>query len=555
MKHFPPKKNKSFLLIGFLGFSLGLLASFTFAQQRFSNKMISNALAIIGLDFDKKEIDFMREDLEDQVVTYKNIHNSKLPNATSPALIFNPLPRGFELKKEQTKIQYSDYSSTKMPSSLEDLAFYSIGELAHLIKTQQITSVELTKFYLQRLKKHDAHLHCVITFTEELAMRQARRADQEIKAGKYRGLLHGIPYGAKDLFAVKEYKTTWGATPYQNQVIEMDATIIQKLEESGAVLVAKLTMGALAWGDVWFGGRTRNPWNDKMGSSGSSAGSAAAVAAGLLPFAMGTETLGSIISPATVCGVTGLRPTFGRVSRHGAMALSWSMDKVGPLCRTVEDGAIVLDAIRGADGNDLSVIDAPFNYDANFDWKKLRIGFLKNDFTPSYPFQKQDAKTLEVLREMGVTLVPIALPTLPDIGFILEAEAAAAFDELTRSNLDSTLVRQVRNAWPNVFRKARLIPAVEYINANRLRSQLIDSMHQVMQTVDLYVHPSWASNSLTLANLTGHPSVVLPNGFSKNGTPTSISFTGQLFGEAELLRFAKAYQDKTRHHLEHPRLY
>jgi len=555
MNRFYPKKYRPLYFVVILSFILGMMVSFTIIRPAFTIEVIKNAVSITGLEYDNQEIELMQDDLEDQVKTFQKNWEYNLPNDVPPALVFNPLPQNFQVETEQSHIQFSDYSHMKMPNSLNDLAFYSIGELAHLLKTQQITSVDLTKFFLQRLKQHDSNLHCVINYTEDLAMKKARLADQEIKAGKYRGLLHGIPYGAKDLLAVKNYKTTWGATPFKDQVFDYDATVIQKLDEAGAVLIAKLSMGALAWGDVWYGGQTRNPWNIRTGSSGSSAGSASAVSAGLVPFAIGTETLGSIVSPSTICGTTGLRPTFGRVSKYGAMALSWSMDKIGPIARTVEDCAIVFDAIRGKDKKDASTIEAAFNYDANLDWKELRVGFVKKDFDQSYAFHVQDSMTLSNLEKMGVKLIPIELPDPLDITFILEAEAAAAFDQLTRSHKDSTLVRQMRNAWPNVFRKARLIPAVEYINANRLRSQLINKMAKTMQDVDVYIHPSWASSSLSTTNLTGHPCVVVPNGFTSNEMPSSITFTGQLFGESDLLRIAKAYQDYTKHHLRHPELY
>ncbi|RMI25838.1 MAG: amidase, partial [Calditrichaeota bacterium] len=381
------------------------------------------------------------------------------------------------------------------------------------------------------------------------------RADAEIAAGKYRGPLHGIPYGAKDLLAVKGYPTTWGAAPYKDQFIDKNATVIKRLEEAGAVLVAKLTMGALAWGDVWFGGKTRNPWNLEQGSSGSSAGSASATAAGLVAFAIGTETWGSIVSPSTRCGTTGLRPTYGRVSRNGAMALSWSMDKIGPICRSVEDCALVFNAIYGPDEEDPTLYDLPFNYDASLDIRKLRIGYLKSEFekdTLNKPFN--DA-ALQQLQKMGVELIPIELPDYPvwDISFILDAEAAAAFDQLTRSNRDDLLVRQIKNAWPNVFRMSRFIPAVEYINANRIRTILINRMTEIFKKVDVYVTPSFGTN-LLLTNLTGHPCVVVPNGFKDDGTPVSISFIGNLFGEAETLIVAKRYQDATGFHLKHPEL-
>jgi Asp-tRNA(Asn)/Glu-tRNA(Gln) amidotransferase A subunit family amidase len=443
------------------------------------------------------------------------------------------------------------------PANLDALAFASVGELAELIRTRKITSTQLTKMYLERLKKYGPKLECVVSLTEELALKQAQRADQEIAAGKYRGPLHGIPYGAKDLLATKGYKTTWGSVPYKDQMIGADATVIQKLEAAGAVLVAKLTMGELAWGDVWFGGKTRNPWNLEQGSSGSSAGSASATSAGLVAFAIGTETWGSIVSPSTRCGVTGLRPTYGRVSRAGAMALSWSMDKIGPICRTVEDCAIVFDAIIGSDGIDQTVVDLPFNYHPSLKMSGLRIGYYKSAFEQDTTNQANNDAALAKLRELGVNFIPIELPDYPinDLSFILGAEAAAAFDELTRSGKDDLLVRQIRNAWPNVFRSSRFIPAVEYIQANRVRYLVIQAMEKIMANIDVYVTPSFGGTNLLLTNLTGHPCVVVPNGFDKKGSPTSISFVGRLYDEATTLAVAKSYQDATEFHKKHPSLF
>jgi Asp-tRNA(Asn)/Glu-tRNA(Gln) amidotransferase A subunit family amidase len=343
--------------------------------------------------------------------------------------------------------------------------------------------------------------------------------------------------------------------PYKDQMIGEDATVIKKLEDAGAVLIAKLSMGALAWGDVWFGGKTRNPWDITQGSSGSSAGSAASVSAGLVPFAIGTETYGSIVSPSTVCGTTGLRPTYGRVSRTGAMALSWSMDKIGPICRSAEDLAIVFKAIDGVDGVDQTLYDVPFNYQPTINLKGLKIGYLKKDFDKQYDFHTNDSLTLLKLKELGAELIPIELPAFPvnDLAIMLSAEAGAAFDELTRSNKDDLLVRQIKNAWPNSFRASRFIPAVEYINASRVRTLLIQEMQKLMNTIDLYVSPSWEGDNNLLTNLTGHPCVVLPNGFSDNGTPTSITFTGRLFDEGRLIAFAKLYQDATDFHNQHPK--
>jgi Asp-tRNA(Asn)/Glu-tRNA(Gln) amidotransferase A subunit family amidase len=512
---------------------------------------IKNALKVSALEFTDQEIDSLSEGAENNRKAYQANRQTSIGNEVPPALLFNPLPPGFQISQNQQPVVWSKRSEVKRPDNLEALAFWNVRDLGYLIKSRELTSVELTQLCLERLKKYDDTLHCVISLTEELALEQAQRADEEIAAGKYRGPLHGIPYGAKDLLAVPGYKTTWGATPYKDQTIEETATVIRKLEEAGAVLVAKLTLGALAWGDVWFDGKTRNPWNPEKGSSGSSAGSASAVAAGLVPFAIGTETLGSIVSPSTVCGTTGLRPTFGRVSRHGAMALSWTMDKIGPITRTVEDCALVFNVIRGEDPLDPYTMSADFNYDGNLDVRGLKVGYLKSAFENNYGFKKQDSLLLEKIRAKGIELVPIELPELPQISFILTVEAAAAFDELTRSGRDEEMVRQVRNAWPNVFREARLVPAVEYIQANRLRSILIAQMDEVLKDIDVYLTPSWSGPNLRITNFTGHPQVVFPNGFI-DGEPTSISIVGHLFDEATLLEFSKFVQDLGEWHLQHP---
>ena len=547
---------KRIVIIMIIGLFFSLFKSSLAQESRFTKSDIKSAQKIIGMNFNDSEIDSLQERLTELLNDYNKIWSAELNNSIPPALGFNPIPVGFEPPNKSNNLKISDYSNTKMPENKDDLAFYSVGQLAELIRTKKISSVELTHLFLDRLKKYNPKLECVISLTEELALKQAEKADIEIETGKYRGLLHGIPYGAKDLLATKKYKTTWGATPYKDQIIDQNATVIKKLEDAGAVLVAKLTMGALAWGDVWFGGKTKNPWNIEEGSSGSSAGPASATSAGLVPFAIGTETWGSIVSPSTVCGVSGLRPTYGRVSRTGAMALSWSMDKIGPICRNAEDLAIVFNSIYGQDNIDQSLYDYPFNYSAEIDFQNLKIGYLKSDFDKEYPFHTNDSLTLQKLKSLGADLIPIELPKIPveSISFILSAEAAAAFDELTRSNRDDLLVRQIKNAWPNVFREARFIPAVEYINANRIRYTLIQEMANVMEKVDLYIAPSWVGDNLLLTNLTGHPCVVVPNGFSDEGTPTSISFIGKLFDEGKIIAFAKKFQDSTDFHLKHPKL-
>ena len=542
---------------------LAILSSFALgsfltlkAPEAITTEMVHQASQIFGLTFTEAERDSMLSNLEKARKGYEEVRAIPLSNDVSPALYFNPLPTDFVLDSIKKPFRYSTLMKASLPKNKDELAFYTISELASLLRSKQITSEELTRFFLARLKKYDPQLHCVITLTEDLALAQARRADAEIKAGKYRGLLHGIPYGAKDLLAKKGYKTTWGAGPYKDQTLDMDATVIKKLEEAGAVLCAKLTMGALAMGDVWYGEKTRNPWATQEGSSGSSAGSASSVSAGLLPFAIGTETLGSIVSPSTVCGTTGLRPTYGRVSRHGAMALSWSMDKIGPIARTVEDCALVFNAIYGPDGFDKTIIDAPFNYAPPKSLKGMRMGYLKKAFESNYNNKTNDSLTLEVLKKLGVELVPMQLPDYPlgAMTAIISVEGAAAFDDMTRSNRDDLLVRQTKNAWPNSFRSARFMPAVEYLQANRLRTKLIDDMHEVLKkaNVDVYISPSYGGGNLSATNLTGHPCVVLPNGFTTQGTPTSITFMGQLFQEARVLAVAKAYQDATDFHRKHP---
>ncbi|MGD2244986.1 MAG: amidase [Candidatus Aminicenantes bacterium] len=558
------KKNYGFstvLAITFIAFLFilvfgGAFALYYFKGRKITTSDIASAEKISALHFTAKERKMMLDGVRRNSIRYERLRNTSLENHVPPALLFNPVLPGMEFERKQSPLKYTIPSDVQIPDNFEDLAFYPVTALAQLIKSRTISSTELTQLYLNRLKKFGPRLNCVITLTEELALKQAKRADEEIAAGKYRGPLHGIPWGAKDLLSAKRIKTTWGAMPYKDQVIDEDATVVRRLEEAGAVLVAKLSMGALAMGDVWFGGRTRNPWDPEQGSSGSSAGSAAASAAGLVGFSIGTETLGSIISPSTRCNVTGLRPTFGRVSRYGAMALSWSMDKIGPICRTVEGCALVFHAIFGPDGKDLTIADLPFNWNPSTELKDIRIGYLKKAFERENDDKKNNEAALEVLRGLGVELIPFDLPDFPvyNISFILRVEAAAAFDELTRSNRDDLLVRQTGGAWPNTFRQARLIPAVEYIQANRLRTLLMQEMAQKMEGIDVYIAPRRGGANLLITNLTGHPAVLVPSGHNEKGRPTPISFIGDLFEEAKTLRTAKAFQDAMGFHLKHPDL-
>ncbi len=536
-------------------FCLPILTAAQTDTNLITREAVSEAGKLIGLNFSDAKIDMMLPGLKKQLDNFGSLRKFPLSNSVPPALWFNPIPVSMKFERARKKFRMSPPGKVKLPANLDELAFYSVGELAALIKTRQITSERLVRFYLDRLRKYGPKLECVVTLTEDLALEQARRADAEIAAGKYRGPLHGIPYGAKDLLAVKGVATTWGSAPYTNQVFDFDATVVRRLEDAGAVLLAKTTLGELAMGDTWFGGMTRNPWKVKQGSSGSSAGSCAATAAGLIPFGIGSETLGSIVSPCDRCGVTGLRPTFGRVSRAGAMALSWSMDKLGPICRTVEDCAIVFNAIYGPDGLDQSLYDAPFNYAPKMSLKKARIGYLKGDFARETGERKQhDQAALQKLRELGADLLPVELPNYPlsDISFVLATEGAAAFDELTHSGRDDLMKQQQRDSWPNTFRERRFVPAVEYLQAQRIRCLLIQDTASVFDKVDLFLAPCFTGRSMLLSNLTGHPCVVLPDGFSRDGTPTSICFIGKLFGEAELLAVAKAYQDATEFHRKHP---
>ena len=573
-------------------------------------QMIDQAAALAGITIAPEYKQMMLDGLNQQRAGYEQIRKLHLPNSVAPAFVFDPLPPGTTVNSQREKPVYSKApAAMTVPGNLEDLAFASAMELGDLVRRRKVSATNLTQMYLARLKRYDPQLHFVITLTEERALTQAREADADIARGHYRGPLHGLPWGAKDLLAVKGYPTTWGAGGFEKQTIDEDATVVKRLDAAGAILVAKLTLGALAMGDKWFGGRTRNPWNPKQGSSGSSAGPASATSAGCVAFSVGSETLGSISSPSTRCGVTGLRPTFGFVPRTGAMALSWTMDKLGPICRSVEDCAAVLEAIYGPDGQDLSVRDAAFNWNADLDWKALRVGYLKAGFEPDQPpppqkpaatqetaeqkkererrermreayrarrayDRKYDEAALEKLKSMGVNLIPLELPKLPFGAMtpLLTAEAAAAFDELTTTGRDKLLTEQGPEDWPNSFRVARFYPAVEYIQANRVRTLAIEQMSKLFEQADVIV-ASTNSEQLVVTNLTGHPAVIVPNGLRGSdaptppavdtgdddqiggpGTPVSITFLGAHYQDARLCAFARAYQQATGFEKLHPKL-
>jgi len=534
-------------------------------------EMVEAAATLAGMSFPPEAVKRIVDSLNGRnspLTRYETIRKMNITNSVPPAIVFNPVLPGMVLATARRQTKMSPVKAVR-PRTDEDIAFLPVTHLAKLIQSRQISSTDLTRIYLERLKKYDPVLHCVVTLTEDLALRQAKKADEEIAAGKYRGPLHGIPWGAKDLLAVRGFRTTFGASPYKDQVIDVDSTVFTKLTEAGAVLLGKLTLGALAQGDRWFGGQTKSPWdpeNANQGSSGSSAGPGATTAAGLVGFSIGTETRGSIMSPASRCGVTGLRPTFGRVSRYGAMALSWTMDKIGPMCRCAEDCALVLRAISGPDGKDNSIIDVPFNWDATADVRKLRVGYLKASFEreipedPANPERAQRARenrkidvvALDTIRSLGIELKPIELPAFDAeaLGFILSVESAAAFDDLTRSgNLDQMSQPPERSSWVETFRLHRFVPAVEYIQANRARYQLMEEFHKLFADIDLFI-----GSALGPTNLTGHPEVSIPHGFDQRGQPTSLRITGKLFGEEEILLLAHAFQAKTDFHRRRPKL-
>jgi Asp-tRNA(Asn)/Glu-tRNA(Gln) amidotransferase A subunit family amidase/predicted transcriptional regulator len=557
---------------------------------------VLQAAALAGVHVQPEDIGGLLDALDEQRNGCAQIRELRMENSLPPAYIFQPLPPGADLNPQKQQPVYGTAPHpTTVPRNLEDLAFATVIELGDLIRRRKISSIALTEMYLGRIKRYDPLFHFVVTLTEDRALSQAREADASIRRGRYRGPLHGLPWGAKDLLAVKGYPTTWGARGFEDQRFEEDATVVKRLDAAGAVLVAKVTLGALALGDHWFGGLTRNPWNPRQAAGGSSGGSASTTSAGCVAFSVATETMASIAEPSTLCGVTGLRPTFGFVPRTGAMTLSWTLDKIGVICRAVEDCAIVLQAIYGPDGQDLAVRETAFNWDASFDWKSLRVGYLKDSFdlhtlppvdTPpqgttqreekqheirkreyaacrAYDL-KYDLAALEKLDALGLNLIPLQLPRLPydSMRPIINAEAAAAFDELSMTGLDELLAHS--------FRVARFYPAIDYIQANRARTLAIREVSTVFSNVDVVVASTF-SEQLRITNFTGHPAVIVPNGLrgadaprsgdpeSENhacgpGTPVSITFLGNHYQDAKLCALSKAYQDATGFHKLHPNL-
>jgi len=554
--------------------------------ERVTPEMIKTALAVAGLDFTEEAQKAMVQGVNRNLTNYEELRKIEIPNDVAPPFYFSAIVPGMKVNRKREDFRPSA-PKVKRPADLEEAAFWQIIELAQLLKTRQVTSTELTKMYLARLHKYNDKLNCVVTFLDEVALAQAKQADAEIAAGKYKGPLHGIPWGAKDIIAVKGYKTTWGSGAFKDQVIDEDASVIEMLRDAGAVLIAKLTTGELAQGDNWFGGQTKNPWNLSQGSSGSSAGPASATAAGCVAFGIGSETSGSILSPSGRCGITGLRPTFGRISRFGVMTLSWTQDRLGPLCRYAEDCALVMSVIARPDDRDLSVADIPFNWNAQMDIRKLRVGFIKAAFeeTRDALAKEQDQKTLDQLQSMGFKLVEVSVPETNYDTSGFNVESAAFFDEFTRTGRDKQMTNPGRAAG---WRPTRLIPAVEYLQGQRARAMMMAKLADATKDVDVYLVPSGAGagggggrgrgtpptdgggsgraaggpprrNSVTqrhfnMANIAGYPALAVPNGFAESGSPLSITFHARPFGETELLAVGKAYQDAAGFHKKHPEL-
>jgi Asp-tRNA(Asn)/Glu-tRNA(Gln) amidotransferase A subunit family amidase len=579
------------------GLGASLLPGVLWAQAQQSEApeitpaMLDGALAIAGLSFTDEDKKSMLQGVNTSLSRYAEVRELRIPNNVGPPFYFSSLVPGMKVNRTREPLRFSA-PVVKRPAKIEDLAFWPVTHLAQLVRTRRVTSLELTEMYLARLHKYNEKLNCVVTFLDEVAVAQAKRADAEIAAGHYKGPLHGIPWGAKDIITVKGFKTTWGSDAYKDQVLDEEASVVEMLREAGAVLLAKLTSGELAQGDRWFGGQTKNPWNIEEGSSGSSAGPGSATAAGLVAFAIGTETSGSILSPSGRCGVTGLRPTFGRVSRYGVMALAWTQDRLGPMCRYAEDCAVVMSAIARPDGRDLSVSDIPFNWNAHLDMRKLRVGYIKEAFeeTRDATTKRNDEKALAQMESLGVKLVPVKLPEWTVDASAYAVESAAFFDELIRTGGDKKMTNPSRG---NGWRAARVMPAVEFVQSQRARMMMMMKLAEATADVDVYLVPapgaggggagrgrgaaatdggtppaaggrgrggfdamrrSVTQRHFNMANLACYPALAVPNGFYDSGSPGSITFMARPFGEAELLAVAKAYQDASGHHLKHPDL-
>jgi Asp-tRNA(Asn)/Glu-tRNA(Gln) amidotransferase A subunit family amidase len=539
--------------------------------------MVTDALKLSGLELTETERQSMVDSANQNLSNYEKLHEIHIPNDVSPPFHFSSLVPGVEVNRTHA-FKLSVAPVVKRPANLEDVAFWPVRNLAELIRTKQVTSLELTEMYLARLHRYQPKLNFVVTFLDDVAREQARRADTEIAAGKYKGPLHGIPWGCKDIISVKGYKTTWGSPAFKEQVFDYDASVVEMLRDAGAVLLAKLSTGELAGGDQWFGGQTKNPWDPTQGSSGSSAGPASATAAGCVAFGIGSETSGSILSPSARCGLAGLRPTFGRVSRYGVMALSWTQDRLGPLCRYAEDTAIVMQAIAKPDGRDMSVSDIPFNWNAQLDIKKLRVGYIKESFDEiTNPTVKANAqKVLDTLTSVGISkFVPLTIPdnlasTVGGFG----VESSVFFDEASRSG-------KMKEARGGARYGGRLVNAVDYLQSQRTRMMMMMDLAKATSGVDVYIVASAnagaapppagarggrgggggngpqppqtpAQRHSTMANSACYPAMNIPNGLSDSGTPTNVTFFAQPFREMEIIALGKAYQDAAGFHLKKP---
>ncbi len=553
-------QNMSTLKKSIICISLLLVIKLNIQAQEFSVKEIAGAEKMYGLQFTEAKRDSMLNQLKTNLQIYQYLHSFNLPNSVPLPQWFDPVLPHMKFNSRQQPISWDIPSNVAMPTDTNQLAFYTIAQLSSLLRHHKITAVKLSRFFINRLKKYGDRLHCVISFTENIALRQAKIADQNFAKGIYKSPLQGIPYGLKDLFAVKGTKTTYGTPPFKNQVIEEDAFVYQQLEKAGAVLIAKLSMGELAMDDIWFGGQTKNPWNIEQGSNGSSAGSASATAAGLVPFAIGTETYGSIVAPSAVCGATGLRPSFGSVARTGGMTLAWTSDRIGPICRSAEDAAMVFAYIHGSDEYDRASRMMPFNYTGKVDFKKIKVAYAKN-YIDSLPDNSAEKKVIKTLQDAGVQVTPIDFPTNLHTNDLLTtiwaAESAAAFDGLTRSGKDSEMVQQWQSRYPNLFRTARFIPAVEYLNVCRLRYLVMEQAFTLLSKYDIIIVPSMADEPMALTCLTGNPCITLPSGMpAAGGAPPSITFIGgKLYSEATITAFAKKFQQLTHYELKHPLMF
>jgi Asp-tRNA(Asn)/Glu-tRNA(Gln) amidotransferase A subunit family amidase len=557
-------------------------------------EMVTDALQLSGIELSETERKAMVDSANQNLTRYQELRKIHIPNDVSPPFHFSAIVPGIEVNKTRLPFRLSPAPAVKRPANLEDVACWPVRHLAELLRTRQVTSSELTEMYLARLHRYNPKLNNVVTFLDDYGRAEAKRADSEIAAGKYKGPLHGIPWGAKDIISVKGFKTTWGSPAFKEQEFDYDASVVEMLRDAGAVLIAKLATGELAAGDNWFGGQTKSPWDPGQGSSGSSAGPSSATAAGCVAFGIGSETSGSILSPSARCGLAGLRPTFGRISRYGVMALSWTQDRLGPICRYAEDCAIVMQAIAKPDGRDMSVSDVPFNWNAQLDVRKLRVGYIKESFDEltNADAKKNAQHVLDTLTPLGVArFIPLPIPEFTTNLSGLGVESAAFFDEYARAGK----MKEARGGGrPN----GRLVPAVEFLQQQRLRTMMMMELAKATSNVDVYIvasnntgvggpgggrggaggrgdtapgaepeAPSGGGGGrggrggapqgptqrhFTMANLACYPAINVPNGFAATGTPTNVTFFARPFGEMELLALAKAYQDAAGFHMKRP---